>query len=848
MKRQHPPDDDEDGRGKPKAREDQAQALDLNATPRGFDLNAPFSEEEGQEWIAGSGQEDALHREIFKQHLEPAADLGIDEDLDILHSIWSAWTQENWQRLDEILESVLDEISRFPSSPPRYQYLTCFYISKKLPNAFCLPRTYKALLSFLDSSPSEASTKKQNFLPGFSCKLLFRAFNEKPEWPLEFVQAYLDDAINLRNWVDSEHCKEFVANILTSFDEDLTVGTEDPSDVKGDTAQCSLKNRYPGDEIRQKAKAEFMQALNHLLKVPLIKENPRILRMLTLGVNYEEVRVIASSMMEGWLNTPFHFRRAKLLLDRVLHFTNGTTMKDFETVANILSLRLNQGVSQMKNASTSFYTELVIQIVQKRPEYSSLALKTFLTAELNSTGPHNMKGISVVLKALPDSLSPERALALVIKELVLSDDHVGRLQEAVTRVLKQLKEISPCLLCRALLEPWDSILQQQDSARQSWFKQVIELSCHFLIQAATPFSSDEKFLVAISATGKRSRDESLKEILPLFKDLSMKIMTFQEEALTWCVDVLSSQLSAGDCKFFTTAVQKLMFLEPVEEYNLSSSSGTVELNSFQLVAFSMHASEEVLARIILMGISNQFPMQQEDALHIIEKLVWRAAASDKHAFGTLFADSLQLPAAIMKLSSFYLPSVSRQPLPQLVIKDLYWRSCLVIIVIAAYNPATIGKSVWENFPSVRYLLQYLITEGTKSGLSAADILEDKEAVLNDIKAEEILDSFLIKELECEPTNVMEPWKGNIMLLNTQTNRRKPPTYILEELKDIEPSYDLGRRIRSCTEPSFLCNTVSSQQDFKEAWEWIQKVAGKQPEVLGMLPCDWQVTSFSAPKL
>ncbi|XP_024536749.1 integrator complex subunit 1 isoform X2 [Selaginella moellendorffii] len=318
----------------------------------------------------------------------------------------------------------------------------------------------------------------------------------------------------------------------------------------------------------------------------------------------------------------------------------------------------------------------------------------------------------------------------------------------------------------------------------------------------------------------------------------MKIMTFQEEALTWCVDVLSSQLSAGDCKFFTTAVQKLMFLEPVEEYNLSSSSGTVELNSFQLVAFSMHASEEVLARIILMGISNQFPMQQEDALHIIEKLVWRAAASDKHAFGTLFADSLQLPAAIMKLSSFYLPSVSRQPLPQLVIKDLYWRSCLVIIVIAAYNPATIGKSVWENFPSVRYLLQYLITEGTKSGLSAADILEDKEAVLNDIKAEEILDSFLIKELECEPTNVMEPWKGNIMLLNTQTNRRKPPTYILEELKDIEPSYDLGRRIRSCTEPSFLCNTVSSQ-DFKEAWEWIQKVAGKQPEVLGMLPCDWQ---------
>lgn len=59
------------------------------------------------------------------------------------------------------------------------------------------------------------------------------------------------------------------------------------------------------------------------------------------GAGFEEVRVVASSMLEGWLNNPVHLRAAKSLLDRILQHTRGTSENDFNTVANLLALRVS---------------------------------------------------------------------------------------------------------------------------------------------------------------------------------------------------------------------------------------------------------------------------------------------------------------------------------------------------------------------------------------------------------------------------------------------------------------------------------------------------------------------------
>lgn len=58
------------------------------------------------------------------------------------------------------------------------------------------------------------------------------------------------------------------------------------------------------------------------------------------GAGYEEVRVVASSMLETYLNNTVHLRAAKALLDRIVQHTRGTSDNDCQTVANLLALRI----------------------------------------------------------------------------------------------------------------------------------------------------------------------------------------------------------------------------------------------------------------------------------------------------------------------------------------------------------------------------------------------------------------------------------------------------------------------------------------------------------------------------
>lgn len=43
------------------------------------------------------------------------------------------------------------------------------------------------------------------------------------------------------------------------------------------------------------------------------------------------------------------------------------------------------------------------------------------------------------------------------------------------------------------------------------------------------------------------------------------------------------------------------------------------------------------------------------------------------------------------------------------VKGMYWQACLVVLIVAVFNPSTIGHFVWENIPSLRSLMEVLIT-------------------------------------------------------------------------------------------------------------------------------------------
>ena len=68
-----------------------------------------------------------------------------------------------------------------------------------------------------------------------ACSILMHAFQDDDEWPEAFVRVYVEDALGDRIWVDNEHCRGFVDNILTAF------GTKVPSHNRQiDTAQSKV--------------------------------------------------------------------------------------------------------------------------------------------------------------------------------------------------------------------------------------------------------------------------------------------------------------------------------------------------------------------------------------------------------------------------------------------------------------------------------------------------------------------------------------------------------------------------------------------------------------------------------
>lgn len=43
-------------------------------------------------------------------------------------------------------------------------------------------------------------------------------FMNPQDWPIEFVQIYLDDSLGSRGWVDDAECKVFISNVRTAWD------------------------------------------------------------------------------------------------------------------------------------------------------------------------------------------------------------------------------------------------------------------------------------------------------------------------------------------------------------------------------------------------------------------------------------------------------------------------------------------------------------------------------------------------------------------------------------------------------------------------------------------------------
>jgi len=114
----------------------------------------------------------------------------------------------------------------------------------------------------------------------------------------------------------------------------------------------------------------------------------------------------------------------------------------------------------------------------------------------------------------------------------------------------------------------------------------------------------------------------------------------------------------------------------------------------------------------------------------LANLTWKKSEMENQPFqqrslpGVLDVQHVDLVELILQLSQFPTPPSSAgdfsSSLPMLAYSALFWRCCVLLVILSAFNPQTIGRVVWERVPTVRCMLEMCISEIWQTHPSISD--------------------------------------------------------------------------------------------------------------------------------
>lgn len=155
--------------------------------------------------------------EVMEQSPQGPAD---DDDLDAVATadrIVQAFDNAETETAESLCSQLLDRMRQQINKPSMKSFLATMLISKRRPLVFSIPTVQQQLVAIIRRDFCQTVAKRCPQLAVLACCLLGRALEHEAQWPLDLVEAFLEDSVGGRVWVDHPHTKEFVANILTAF-------------------------------------------------------------------------------------------------------------------------------------------------------------------------------------------------------------------------------------------------------------------------------------------------------------------------------------------------------------------------------------------------------------------------------------------------------------------------------------------------------------------------------------------------------------------------------------------------------------------------------------------------------
>uniref|UniRef100_A0A8C5R0A5 Integrator complex subunit 1 n=1 Tax=Leptobrachium leishanense TaxID=445787 RepID=A0A8C5R0A5_9ANUR len=785
----------------------------------------------------------------------------------LLDDIDASESEGNDDRIEGVLCGAVKQLKMNRAKPDPTLYLSLMFLAKIKPNIFATEGVIEALCSLLRRDATINFKAKGNSLVSvLACNLLMAAYEEDENWPEIFVKVYIEDSLGERIWVDSPQCKTFVDNIQTAFGTkmppksmilhgeagkiagDLSAGSSPhPSLTEEEDSQTELliaeEKLSPEDEgqimpryddLAEGVEEYVLDMLRDQLnrRQPMDNVSRNLLRLLTASCGYKEVRLMTVQRLEMWLQNPKLTRPAQDLLMSVCMNCNTQGSEDMEVISNLIKIRLKPKVL------LNHYMLCVRELLNAHRDNLGTMVKFVIFNELsNARNPNNMQVLYTVLQH--SSEQAPKFLAMVFQDLLTNKDDYLRASRALLReIIKQTKhEINFQAFCLGLMQE-----RKEAPFTDMEFKERFAVHITDLLAVS--------MMLGITAQVKEAGlawDKGEKKSLDLLRSFQNQIAAIQRDAVWWLHTVVPS-ICKLPAKEYVHCLHKVLFTEqPETYYKWDNWPPESDRNFFLRLCSEVPLLEDTLMRILVIGLSRDLPLGPADAMELADHLVKRAAGAHADDFEVLKIERIQLIDAVLNLCTYHHPENIQLPPgyqpPNLAISTLYWKAWPLLLVAAAFNPGNIGLAAWEDYPTLKMLMEMVMTNNysfppcTVADEETRTELINRELQISQREKQEILafESHLAaastKQTITESNSLL---LSQLTSLDAQGPPRRPPPAAIEQIKTLNQSLHLGQLLCRSRNPDFLLNIIQRQAS-SQSMPWLADLVQSSEGSLDVLP-------------
>ncbi|CAB1341759.1 unnamed protein product [Coregonus sp. 'balchen'] len=742
----------------------------------------------------------------------------------LLDEIENAEQDGNDDRIEGVLCGAVKQLKMNRAKPDITLYLSLMFLAKIKPNVFATEGIIEALCSLLRRDASINFKAKGNSLVSvLACNLLMAAYEEDENWPEIFVKVYIEDSLGERIWVDSSHCKNFVDNIQTAFSTKMppksmllqlqTDTGRSGGDISADDGQ--VMPRY--EELSESVEDYVLDVLKDQLnrRQPMDNVSRNLLRLLTATCGYKEVRLMAVQRLEMWLQNPKLTRPAQDLLMSLCMNCNSHGADDMEVISNLIKIRLKPKVI------LNHYMLCVRELLNAHRDNLGTMVKLVIFNELsNARNPNNMQVLHTLLQHSPEQAP--KFLAMVFQDLLTNKDDYLRASRALLReIIKQTKhEINFQSFCLGLMQERKEATYVDMEFKERFVIQVTDLlTCSMML--------------GITAQVKEAGvawDKGEKKNLDGLRSFQNNIAAIQRDAVWWLHTVVPT-IAKVPSKDYIHCLHKVLFTEqPETYYKWDNWPPESDRNFFLRLCSEVPLLEDTLMRILVIGLSRDLPLGPADAMELADHLVKRAAGvqSDGTTSATamdldvLRVERIQLIDAVLNLCTYHHPENIQLPAgytpPNLAIATLYWKAWLLLLVVAAFNPQKIGLAAWDGYPTLKMLMEMVMTNNYSYPPCTVADEETKTEMIN-------------RELQVSQREKQEilAFESHLAAASTKQTITESNSLLL-----LNQSLRLGHLLCRSRNPDFLLNIIQRQAS-SQSMPWLADLVQSSEGSLDVLP-------------